>query len=97
MCDRIDAECTLNANGDSFDRSRQLSFILFANASGTDVMCHSEPEACGEAQPTQPVAPKETGYYGRQDVAEQGRERKVASMLELDELIGAKVRDVGRT
>ena len=83
--------------GGSFDGSRQLPFVLFAKESGTDVMCQSEPEACGEAHPTQPVAPEETRYYDRQDVAKQGRERKVVSMLELDELIGAKVRDVGRT
>ena len=60
-------------------------------------MCHSKPEARGEAQPTQPVIPKESRYYDRQDVAEQGRERKVVLMLELDEFVCVKIGDIGWT
>jgi len=60
-------------------------------------MCHSKPEARGEAQPTRPVIPKESRYYGRQDVAEQGRKRKVVSMLELHEFVCLKIGNIGGT
>jgi hypothetical protein len=60
-------------------------------------MCHSKPEARGEAQATRPVIPKESRYYGRQNVAEQGREWKVVSMLELDEFVCVKIGDIGGT
>ena len=61
---------------------------------GTDMMGNSESETSRETQTAQPISPKQTRYDSGYDVPEQGNEQEVVSMLELDERVGTKIRDI---
>ena len=86
----------IDGEGGLYSSYQRTQHIIVNGASRAHMMDHGHPKETGVEVPTAPVTPKTTGNGCRDNDAPNQRDRKVVSILPLNDRVLAQVADVSR-